>query len=230
MRLLALDTETTGLDFEYDRVISIGAVEIKNDQVLSANPGLHMYINPGDDVAMSRDSHAVHKLGRGFLQQHGVFADSVEQILHYVRGAKVLIHNAKFDVGMLDSEIRRLLRQGQSYPLFSEVCTVVDTVEYARKRVTGQVNLNALARKYRIDDSKRIYSHGALEDAILLAKVYLAMTSDLSQRGLELPQSELSADTSTDSTETELSADLIVLPASNAELSEHESIMQAIHK
>ena len=230
MKLIALDTETTGLDFDHDRVISIGAVEIKNDKVRSDAPGLDMYINPGDEVFISRDSHAVHKLSRGFLQQHRSFADRVEEILDYVRGARVLIHNAKFDVGMLDAEIRRLLRQGRSYPLFSEVCTVVDTIDYARQRVTGQLNLSALARKYRIDDSKRIYSHGALEDAILLAKVYIAMSSDLSQRSLELPQAEASADYRLDAADTKLLAEPIVLPASSAELAEHQSIMQSIHK
>ena len=226
-RLIALDTETTGRNVESDRVISIGAVEIKNRKHLVNE--LEMYIYPGDDVEIPRESHAVHKLSKGFLQKHPGFDAQVDRLLEYVRGARVLLHNAKFDAAMLDNEIRRLMAQGRKLQLFSEVCEIVDTVDYARKKYRGQVGLEALARKLNVDASERSYHHDALGDAVMTARVYLAMT--LEQRGLDLPEMDDTAEEKKDLSRNEaLYQQLPVLRASDAEIREHERIMGLINR
>ena len=226
-KLIALDTETTGLNVEFDRVISIGAVEIKDRKHLVNE--LEMYIYPGDDVKISRDSHAVHKLSKGFLQKYPAFDAQVDRLLEYVRGARVLLHNAEFDAAMLDNEVRRLMGQGYRLQLFSEVCEIVDTADYARKKYRGQVNLDVLARKFNLNASERTYSHGALSDAVLLARVYSAMTFE--QRGLDLPEMDDTAEEKKDLSRNEaLYQQLPVLRATDAEIREHERIMGLINR
>ena len=228
-RLIALDTETTGLNPEVDRVIAIGAVEIRDREVLISQPGLDLYLNPGE-VTSSRASHAVHKLGQGFLQRHSSFAEVVDKLLDYVRGAKVLIHNADFDVGMLNSEIRRLLSRGKNYPLFSEVCEVVDTAKYASQRWRGSVSLDALARRFKVDNKAREYQHGALADSVLLARVYLAMTLQQSSLGLQSgSEPELKRTAKLEVSSKDYSR-LRVTPPNAAESAAHERIMANLRK
>lgn len=169
MRQIFLDTETTGLSHrEGDRVIEIGCVELVNREPTGNN--LHYYFNAG------RDSHPdalrVHGISSDFLADKPRFEEKADEIADYLRGAEVLIHNAAFDTGFLNAEFSRLQKDG----LEQLAACITDTITIARKRFPGgQVSLDALCRKFEVDNSARDL-HGALLDAQLLASVYLALT------------------------------------------------------
>ena len=170
MRQVFLDTETTGLDPELGhRIIEIGGVELVNRRLTGRR--LHHYLRPDreiDDGALE-----VHGITREFLQDKPRFADVHADILEFVSGAEVVIHNAPFDVAFLDSELARL---GEPRLRIESCCRIVDSLALARQLHPGQRNgLDALCRRYRIDNSAR-QLHGALLDAEILADVYLAMT------------------------------------------------------
>ncbi len=168
-RQIVLDTETTGLEPERGhRVIEIGCVELINRRPSGAT--WHRYLHPQreiDDAAVE-----VHGLTNEFLSDKPLFADVVEEFLVFVQGSELVIHNAPFDVGFLNAELARLPQQD---PLESR-CEILDTLALARRKHPGQKNsLDALCRRYQVDNSKREL-HGALLDAQILAEVYLAMT------------------------------------------------------
>jgi DNA polymerase-3 subunit epsilon len=169
MRQIFLDTETTGLSHEQgDRVIEIGCVELINRKLTGNN--LHFYINAG------RDSHEealrVHGITSEFLRDKPPFQAIVDALLAYVQDAQVVIHNAAFDVGFLNAELRLVGR-----PAFKEhVHSVVDTLVMAKEMFPGKRNsLDALCDRLEVDNSGRKL-HGALLDAELLADVYINMT------------------------------------------------------
>jgi DNA polymerase-3 subunit epsilon len=170
LRQIVLDTETTGLEpAEGHRVIEIGAVE-RIDRRLSGSH-FHSYLNPQRD---SEDGALeVHGITREFLLDKPHFADIAEDFLKFIEGAELIIHNAPFDLGFLDMELSLL----DTCPgRVEDFATVLDTLELAREIHPGQRNnLDALCKRYAIDDSSRSL-HGALLDAELLAEVYLAMT------------------------------------------------------
>ena len=169
-RLVVLDTETTGLEHAAGhRIIEIGCVEIINRQITTAT--YHQYINPGR--AIDRGAQKVHGITREFLQDKPGFTTISDDFLNFIRGAELIIHNAPFDVGFINAEFSRL----QAHPgRVDKLCTITDTLPLARRKHPGQKNnLDALCRRYEIDNSDREL-HGALLDAKLLAKVYLAMT------------------------------------------------------
>lgn len=170
MRQIVLDTETTGLEPERGhRIIEIGCVEMV-DRRLTEND-FHCYINPQrsiDDAAVE-----VHGITLESLKDKPVFADICDDFLNYVEGAELIIHNAAFDVGFLNHELT--MAKGRKFVL-TDCCTVIDSLSLARKMHPGQKNnLDALCRRYGIDNSGR-QMHGALLDASLLAEVYLTMT------------------------------------------------------
>jgi DNA polymerase III subunit epsilon len=170
MRQVVLDTETTGLSpKDGHRIIEIGCVELI-DRRITGND-FHVYINP--ERLVDAEAEAVHGLGNEFLSSKPLFASIVEDFLAYVKGSELLIHNAPFDVGFLNHELGLLSPSGED---LSQYCTVVDTLELARDEHPGARNsLDALCKRYDVDNSSRDL-HGALLDADLLAKVYLAMT------------------------------------------------------
>jgi DNA polymerase-3 subunit epsilon len=170
MRQIVLDTETTGLEpAQGHRIIEIGCVELMSRRPTGAT--FHRYLNPGRDVDMG--AVEVHGITAELLADKPAFADVAEELLAFLEGAELLIHNAPFDVGFLDHELRLL---GKGWGCLADRCTVVDTLLLARGRHPGQKNsLDALCRRYGVDDSRREL-HGALLDAQLLAEVYLAMT------------------------------------------------------
>lgn len=170
MRQIALDTETTGLEFtEGHRIIEIGCVEIVNRRITDCY--FHHYLQP--DFVVDSDALKVHGITNEFLQDKPRFADVVQDFIAFVQGAELIIHNAKFDVGFLNCELSLLPENGQT---IQQYCQVVDTLELARRQHPGQKNsLDALCKRYQIDNSKREL-HGALLDARLLAEVYLLMT------------------------------------------------------
>ncbi len=170
MRLIVLDTETTGLEVSQGhRIIEIGCVELVNRRLTGNH--LHRYINPERDI--DQGAIEVHGITRESLADKPVFAQVAADFLEFVRGAELVIHNAPFDLGFLDAELRRL---DDNHPGLEQWCTVTDTLVMARRRHPGQRNnLDALCNRYTVDNSQRDL-HGALLDAEILADVYLAMT------------------------------------------------------
>ncbi|RZT97674.1 DNA polymerase III subunit epsilon [Rivibacter subsaxonicus] len=168
-RQVFLDTETTGLSPENgDRVIEIGCVELVNRRYSGRN--LHFYLNP--ERKSHEDAIKVHGLTDEFLADKPRFAAVVEELLEYVQGAEIIIHNATFDLGFLDEELKRLGRQ----PFTRHVAGVVDSLTMAREMFPGKSNsLDALCKRLEVDNSNRSL-HGALLDAGLLAEVYIRMT------------------------------------------------------
>ena len=166
MREIVLDTETTGLSPESgDRLVEIGCVEIVN--LVPTGQTFHQYINP--ERAMSAGAEAVHGLGDAFLADKPTFAEVVEPFLAFIGDAKLVIHNASFDMAFLNAELRRM-----SLPPIPDN-QAVDTLKIARQRYPGaQASLDALCRRFGIDNSQRDL-HGALLDAQLLAEVYLEL-------------------------------------------------------
>lgn len=170
MRQVVLDTETTGRELDQGhRIIEIGCIEIVNRRITDRR--FHTYLNPGREIDES--ALRVHGLTLEFLQDKPSFGDIVEEFLDFIRGSELIIHNAPFDVGFLDMELGRL---GKGYSRIEDYCTIFDTLILARKKHPGQRNsLDALCKRYGVDNSHRNL-HGALLDAELLARVYLAMT------------------------------------------------------
>ncbi|BAP14148.1 MAG: DNA polymerase III subunit epsilon [Alcanivorax borkumensis] len=170
MRQVVLDTETTGLEpNDGHRVIEIGCVEMENRR-LTGN-SLHLYLNPEREI--DAGALAVHGISSEFLADKPTFDKVVDEFLAFVDGAELVIHNAPFDVGFLNHELRRL---GTRYGTIEQRCGVLDTLVMARQKHPGQKNsLDALCRRYFVENGHREL-HGALLDAEILADVYLAMT------------------------------------------------------
>jgi len=182
MRQIVLDTETTGLEVSQGhRIIEIGCIELVNRRVTGNH--WHYYINP--DRAVDSGAFEVHGISNEFLQDKHRFAELAEEFHSYVAGAELVIHNAPFDIGFLDNELALL-----DPPIASlkECCGILDTLLLARQKHPGQKNnLDALCKRYGIDNSNRSL-HGALLDARILADVYLAMTGGQTSLGLEAEQ------------------------------------------
>lgn len=170
MREIVLDTETTGLEVSQGhRIIEIGCVELVNRKLTGNH--YHQYINPQREI--DQGAIEVHGITPEFLADKPLFADIADDFVKFVDGARLVIHNAPFDVGFLDSELQRF--EEQAIPL-SERCSILDTLMMARAKHPGQRNnLDALCQRYEVDNSQRDL-HGALLDAEILADVYLAMT------------------------------------------------------
>lgn len=180
MREISLDTETTGLNPKSgDRVVEIGCVEMINH--IATDNVFHVYINPERD--MPAGAFKVHGLSEEFLRKHDVFAKIVDDFLAFIGDSPLVIHNAQFDIGFLNAELKRLGKD----PL--DMARTIDTVPMARKKFPGaQANLDALCRRFGIDNSNREL-HGALLDAELLAEVYLELNGGR-QTGLGLGDQE----------------------------------------
>lgn len=179
LRQIFLDTETTGLDpRQGHRIIEVAGVEMMNRR-LSGNR-FHRYLNPERDI--DAGALQVHGLSSEFLQDKPRFADIVEELLIFLQGAELVIHNAPFDLGFLNAELQRLAR-----PPMAEYCPdVTDTLKLAKDLHPGQKNnLDALCRRYTVDNASRSL-HGALLDAELLAAVYLGMTRGQESLAMEV--------------------------------------------
>ena len=165
MREVILDTETTGLDHgSGDRVVEIGCVELLN--TVQTGRTFHKYLNP--QRYMPSMAQAVHGLTDAFLRDKPLFADVCDELLVFLDGARVIAHNAEFDIGFLNAELARVERP----PL---ACEIIDTVRLARRKYPGApASLDALLDRFRIDKTARD-KHGALLDARLLAEVYLEL-------------------------------------------------------
>lgn len=183
MREIVLDTETTGLSpAEGHRIVEIGAVELFNH--LPTGKTYHVYLNPERD--MPREAEAVHGLSSAFLKDKQLFAHQAENFLEFIQDSKLIIHNASFDMGFINAEL------GYTNRLAIPAAQVTDTLAMARRtHPMGPNSLDALCKRYGIDNSKRT-KHGALLDAELLADVYLEMIGG-KQTNLGLTESRVVA-------------------------------------
>jgi DNA polymerase III subunit epsilon len=221
MRQIFLDTETTGLSHQDgDRVVEVGCVEMLNRRLSGRN--LHFYINP--QRPNHEDAFRVHGLSDEFLADKPVFAAIADDLIEYLAGAEVIIHNADFDVGFLDSEFERIGKPR----LDTHVARVSDSLAMAREMFPGKSNsLDALCKRLEVDNTGRSL-HGALLDAGLLAEVYIRMTRG--QESLVIDAGDL------ESTEPGAEAvdfgalELLVLEPNADELAGHEAVLAELDK
>jgi DNA polymerase III subunit epsilon len=178
MRQIVLDTETTGLEVEQGhRIIEIGCIELERRRPTRNH--FHQYLNPEREI--DPGAVEVHGLTNEFLAPKPRFVEVARALWDYLQGAELIIHNAPFDLGFLNIEFARAGFEAK----LESVCTVIDTVALARRLLPGQrVGLDALCKRYGVDNSSRDF-HGALLDARLLADVYLAMTGGQSRLALD---------------------------------------------
>ena len=165
-RKLILDTETTGLSFDEDKIIEIGVVELK-ENVLTQNY-FHEYINPEKDINLS--AQKVHGISNDFLIDKPVFSKIAQKFLDFIKDDIIIIHNAEFDVNFINKEL-----QNCGFNRINNI--IIDTIKLAKQEFPGQaVNLDSLCRKLNVNNTRQNY-HGALLDATLLSKVYLKLTT-----------------------------------------------------
>ena len=221
MRQVILDTETTGLNpATGDRVIEIGCVELVNRRLTERT--FHHYINPERDI--DAGAYAVHGLSRAFLSDKPVFAQIAEDLIEFVADAELIIHNAPFDLGFLDSEFALLKRT----PFRDHASNVIDTLVNARQMFPGKRNsLDALCERFAISNTHRTL-HGALLDAQLLAEVYVAMTRG--QEDLTIDLIDYTANLDASGQTKPLPTNLMVLAASEDDCKLHEQILAEIAK
>ncbi len=221
MRQVFLDTETTGLSPESgDRVIEIGCLEMVNRRLTGRD--LHFYLNP--ERPSSDDAFKVHGLSDEFLADKPRFAEIADDLLGYLAGAEVVIHNAAFDVGFLDAELKRIARPR----LAGQVARITDSLQMARNLFPGKSNsLDALCRRLEVDNTNRTL-HGALLDAGLLAEVYVRMTRGQDSLVIEARES---AGAELGSAVVDLAAMAIAAVAvSAAEQAAHDAVLAGLDK
>jgi DNA polymerase III subunit epsilon len=223
MRQVVLDTETTGLEVEQQhRVIEIGCVELNNRRLTGRT--YHQYLNPERDI--DEGAQQVHGLTRAQLAKEPTFVQVHPEFLEFVRDAELIIHNAPFDVAFLDAELTR----AASVHKIADVCRVLDTLALARQMHPGQRNnLDALCKRYSVDNSHRDY-HGALLDARILAEVYLAMTGGQAKLTLSA-ESDLGAVQARRTAPARLDGmRIVVIKAGEAEMAAHEHVLALLDK
>jgi DNA polymerase-3 subunit epsilon len=224
MRQVVLDTETTGLDASAGhRVIEIGCVELVYRRY--SDRSFHRYVNP--ERSVDPGALAVHGIEEEFLATQPIFGDIVDEFLDFVEGSELVIHNAEFDVGFLNSELERLEARVAD---IREICEVRDTLALARRMHPGQRNsLDALAKRYEVDNSMREL-HGALLDARILAEVYLAMTGGQTSLRLDAEATGRDEAGAPAAMLDRAGIDLVVVAASDAELDAHDAMLERIRR
>ena len=225
MRQIVLDTETTGLEPELNhRIIEIGCVELVNRRATGRT--FHRYLNPERDL--DDGALAVHGISRAELDGQPRFADVAEELVGFIGGAELVIHNAAFDVAFLDAELARIGGVPRQVATF---CQVLDTLALARELHPGQRNsLDALCKRYSIDNSAREL-HGALLDARILAEVYLAMTGGQASLILSAESdTERSGSRPSSFRRSAAGTPIIVVMANDEETAAHEHILALLDK
>jgi len=220
MRQIFLDTETTGLyPAQGHRIIEVAAVEMVNRR--PTNNHYHVYLNPEREIDIA--AQEVHGISLEFLQDKPLFEAIAEELIAFISGAELIIHNAPFDVGFLNSELGRIGLQ----PIEDLCGKITDTLKMAKDSRPGQRNnLDALCKHFSIDNSKRTL-HGALLDAELLAEVYMAMTRGQDSLMMDLGQTQQAI------TERLIGSgerNLKIVKASEAELAAHEEYIKGLVK
>lgn len=229
MRQIVLDTETTGLNpNKGDRIVEVGCVELVNRKLTGRH--FHYYINPERDIP--QEVVAVHGIDNEKVKDAPKFREVAEAFWDFVKGSELVIHNAAFDMGFLEMEFQLLAREGDNrFGALRDVCSVLDTLKLAREKHPGaKASLDALCKRYGIDNSHRTL-HGALLDSEILADVYLMLTGG---------QTALILDAQTDDDEPEVSFDASQVVASSeplkkvqpteSELEAHYAMLELIEK
>ena len=225
-RQVVLDTETTGLSTADDhRIIEIGCVELINRRLTGET--FHQYINPEREI--DAGAMEVHGITNEALADKPKFAEIVDDFMRFIDGAELIIHNAAFDVGFLDHELHKIETESRT---INAICTILDTLKLARDKHPGQKNnLDALCRRYEVDNSNREL-HGALLDSEILADVYLAMTGG--QTSLSLAAEVVSRDKTqakkTGTSRTKKREPLRVIKANDDESEAHNAHLQRLEK
>jgi len=222
MRQIVLDTETTGLEPKQGhRIIEIGCVEIVNRRKTDRH--FHQYLNP--DREIDDGAYNVHGIDNDFLADKPHFADIAQEFVDFIRDSELIIHNAPFDVGFLNSELKKL---GRKWGKTEDYCSVVDTLMMAREKHPGQKNnLDALCKRYEIDNSGRDL-HGALLDAQILLDVYLVMTGGQETLTFDSSQEQQAKDLTIARIVDVNRKPLRVIEATAEELVEHEKYLERI--
>ena len=222
MRQIVFDTETTGREFkDGHRVLEIGCVEIIERRITGRT--WHSYINPQRDS--EEGALRVHGLSSDFLADKPLFKDIVDEFLQFISGADLIAHNADFDVGFLNNELALV---SKTLGKLEDYGQVIDTLKLARSKHPGaKASLDALCRRYQVDNSKRDL-HGALIDADLLAQVYLLMTGG--QKGLALGGESALGRQQAEAVRMAAQWDLPVIYANEQELQQHSAYLATLAK
>jgi DNA polymerase-3 subunit epsilon len=224
-RQIVLDTETTGLEpSQGHKIIEIGGVELINRR--HSDRHFHQYLNPEREI--DAGALEVHGLTSDFLSDKPVFAQVVDDFIGFIEGAELIIHNAAFDIGFIDSELKII---GHSVKSIRDICTVVDSLAVARKKHPGQKNnLDALCKRYSVDNSNREL-HGALLDSQILADVYLLLTGGQTALMLDAESDLATVKNNAHSKlnkNTPRKVKLPVIEPSAEELAAHEALLDTI--
>jgi DNA polymerase-3 subunit epsilon len=227
VRQVVLDTETTGLEVRQGhRIIEIGCVEIVDRKLTGRH--YHQYVRP--ERAIDQGALEVHGITEEFLADKPVFARIADEFLAFIDGAELVIHNAPFDVGFIDSELQIVNAQAQR---LSALCKITDSLQLARSKHPGQRNsLDALCQRYAVDNSNRTL-HGALLDAEILADVYLLMTGGQTTLGLAADEEGGSTGAGAQTAIRRLAASrapLKVIKPSPDEMADHEARLDTLTK
>lgn len=223
MRQIVLDTETTGIDpSEGHRIIEIGCVELMERQLTGRN--YHVYINPEREV--EAEAITVHGITNEFLQDKPKFAEIADEFFEFIKGAELVIHNAAFDIGFMDAEFARIKPVRKT----ADHCGVVDSLAIARAKHPGQKNnLNALCKRYGVDNSDREL-HGALLDAEILADVYLLLTGGQTALSLDADSDDNGGSSRGMRRLSSNRSPLAVIRPTDAESQAHDAFMSALEK
>ena len=216
MRQLILDTETTGLDYQKDRIIELACLEVVNNAYTERK--FHQYYNPGG-VVISEQSEEIHGLSNSFLRKFNSFDESLDDFIDFVGDAELVIHNAQFDISMINNALKRKNRPE------IEMDRVLCTLEMAKKKFPGSKNnLNALCRRFNISLESR-EKHGALTDCFLLLRVFMELLGGKQEKltfSAKPSSSEFSEDINYQSRKGTL------ISVSQEEILEHKSTLSKI--
>lgn len=217
IREIILDTETTGLSPKGGhRIVEVGAMEMVN-KVLTGKK-FHYYVNPQRD--MPNEAYRVHGISSEFLQDKPLFSEIADEFMDFIEGGKLVIHNAPFDIKFLNHELSLVNKPSL------ELSDAIDTLIIARKTFPGaKVNLDALCRRFKVDNSSREY-HGALKDAVLLAEVYVELTGG---RQVSFSMSEKNNNSTTENAvTTAATGNKIIIQATDEEKTKHKEFLDKI--
>ena len=222
MRQIILDTETTGLEPKQGhRIIEIGCIELINRRKTERN--FHQYLNPERDI--EDGAFNIHGLSNEFLSDKSRFADIAQEFIDFIRDGELIIHNAPFDVGFINAELKLL---GKKWGKIEDYCTVFDTLLLAREKHPGQKNnLDALCKRYEVDNSQRDL-HGALLDAKILLDVYLKMTGGQTDLTFHSVATSHGAKGKSEQYINNKHKKLVVIEPTENELAEHRMLLESI--
>jgi len=223
-RLIILDTETTGINHrEGHRIVEVGCVEMVNRQLTGRS--YHVYINP--QFEMEQEVIDIHGLTNDFLRDKPLFSQIADEFIEFIRGARLVIHNAKFDIGFMDHEFA-MLRRG--LPKTGDICTVTDTLKVSKDELGSPKTLDYLARFYKVDKLVDRTYHGALIDAQLLAFVYVEMTRKQSALNLTAGDDDGSGDANAIRRVSSERSVLKIISASADEIVNHEKRLSIVEE